>query len=155
MPAGTPSACGAPRITAELREKGRRVNRKRVELLMRAAGIQGVHLRRKVRATVPEPSDGPVEDLVGRDFTAAAPNTRYVGDITYLPVERGRFLYLASAIDLLSRRLVGWSIADHMRTELVADALQAARREHGSLRGDGAPLRPRRPVHLRGVRGFV
>ena len=67
-----------------------------------------------------------VPDLIRRDFTASAPNTRYVGDITYLPVGDGEFLYLATVLDLSSRRLAGWSIADHMRTELVADALRAA-----------------------------
>ncbi|MFF4281426.1 DDE-type integrase/transposase/recombinase, partial [Streptomyces kronopolitis] len=62
-------------------------------------------------------------DLVGRDFTASEPNTKYVGDITYLPLDGGKFLYLATVIDLASRRLAGWAIADHMRTDLVTDAL--------------------------------
>ncbi|WP_372339665.1 IS3 family transposase [Nocardiopsis sp. CC223A] len=128
-------ANGSPRITAELRERGHHVNHKRVERLMRAAGLQGIHLRTKVRTTVPAPSREPVPDLLERDFTADASNIRYVGDITYLPVEWGRFLYLATVIDLYSRRLVGWSIADHMRTSLVADALEAAARERGSLDG--------------------
>jgi transposase InsO family protein len=128
-------AYGEPRITAELRDKGHEVNHKRVERLMRAAGIVGLHLRKKVRTTVPEPSAQPVPDLLERDFTADAPNTRYIGDITYLPIEGGRFLYLATVIDLYSRRLVGWSIADHMRTSLVVNALEAARAERGSLDG--------------------
>lgn len=128
-------AYGEPRITAELRERGYEVNHKRVERLMRQAGIAGIHLRKKVRTTVPEPSASPVPDLLERDFTAAEPNTRYVGDITYLPIEGGRFLYLATVIDLYSRRVVGWSIADHMRTELVTDALEAARAERGCLAG--------------------
>ncbi|GAA1997409.1 IS3 family transposase [Nocardiopsis rhodophaea] len=132
---GEDPACGAPRITAELRDQGHRVNHKRVERLMRAAGIQGVHLRRTVRTTVPDPCDQVVPDLIGRDFTAEAPNRRYVGDITYLPLDSGRFLYLATVVDLYSRRLVGWSVADHMRAELVTDALEAARRERGCLRG--------------------
>ncbi|WP_415840940.1 IS3 family transposase, partial [Nocardiopsis rhodophaea] len=67
---GEDPACGAPRITAELRDQGHRVNHKRVERLMRAAGIQGVHLRRTVRTTVPDPCDQVVPDLIGRDFTA-------------------------------------------------------------------------------------
>ncbi len=128
-------AYGEPRITAELREQGHDVNHERVERLMRAAGIEELHPRTKVRTTACEPSDQPVPDLVGRDFTAERPNSRYVGDITYLPVEGGRFLYLATVIDLYSRRLVGWSIADHMRTELVADALEAARAERGCVAG--------------------
>jgi transposase InsO family protein len=102
---------------------------------MRSAGIVGLHLRRKVCTTVPAPDVRPVPDLIGRDFTAGAPNTRYVGDITYLPVEGGRFLYLATVIDLYSRRVVGWPVADHMRACLVADALEAAACERGSLDG--------------------
>ena len=74
-------------------------------------------------------------DLIRRDFTAPAPNQRYVGDITYLPVGDGQFLYLATVLDLCSRRLAGWSIADHMRTELVTDALRAAAATRGSLDG--------------------
>jgi len=128
-------ACGEPRITAELREQGHRVNHKRVERLMREAGIEGLHLRKKVRTTVPAPGDQPVGDLLGRDFTASAPNTRYVGDITHLPVEGDRFVYLATVIDLYSRRVAGWSMAGHMRAELVCDALEAARCERGGLNG--------------------
>lgn len=116
---------GAPRITAELREAGIEVNHKRVERVMRENGIVGVHLRKTVRTTVPEPSATPVPDLIRRDFTASAPNTKYVGDITYLPIGDGDFLYLATVLDLNSKRLAGWSIAPHMRTELVTDALRA------------------------------
>lgn len=113
---------------------------------MRRIGLQGVHLRKKVRTTIPEPEAAPVPDLLRRDFTASEPNTKYVGDITYLPVGDGQFLYLATVLDLYSRRLAGWSIADHMRTELVTDALEAAARTRGgSLDGaifhsdNGAP----------------
>lgn len=127
---------GRPRITAELRDAGVAVNHKRVGRLMRRLGITGLHLRKKVRTTIPEPSAALVPDLLERDFTAQAPNTRYVGDITYLPVGDGRFLYLATVIDLYSRRLAGWSIAEHMRTELVTDALRAAAATRGgNLRG--------------------
>jgi transposase InsO family protein len=128
---------GAPRVTAELREAGVRVNHKRVARIMRGRGIIGFHLRKKVRTTIPEPSATPVPDLLRRDFTAAKPNTRYVGDITYLPVGNGQFLYLATVLDLCSKRLAGWSIADHMRTELVTDALKAAAAARGAagLRG--------------------
>jgi transposase InsO family protein len=135
--AETDGTYGSPRVTAELRCAGRRVNRKRVERVMRERGIVGVHLRKKVRTTVPEPSATPVPDLLKRDFTAEKPNTRYVGDITYLPVGDGQFLYLATVLDLYSKRLVGWSIADHMRTELVTDALKAAAAARGG-RLDGA-----------------
>jgi transposase InsO family protein len=128
---------GAPRVTAELRDEGERVNHKRVARVMRKFNIVGLHLRKKVRTTIPEPAATPVPDLLRRDFTAIAPNTRYVGDITYLPIGDGQFLYLASVLDLYSKRLAGWSIADHMRTSLVTDALKAAAavRGVGGLRG--------------------
>lgn len=132
---------GAPRITAELNDgakEGERVNHKRVARVMRAAGIAGYVKRRKVRTTIPEPADQKVPDLLKRDFTATAPNRRYVGDITYLPLSEaagGGNLYLATVIDCYSRRLVGWAIADHMRTELVEDALKAAAATRGSLAG--------------------
>ncbi len=128
---------GSPRMTAELRAAGMKVNHKRVERVMREHGIAGLRLRKKIRTTIPEPDAAPVPDLIQRDFTAAQPNTRYVGDITYLPVGGGRFLYLATVVDLYSRRLAGWSIAGHMRTELVIDALQAAAHTRGG-RLDGA-----------------
>ncbi|MFB7600797.1 IS3 family transposase, partial [Streptomyces sp. NPDC056160] len=114
-----------------LRAEGRRVNHKRVERVMREAGIVGVHLRKKITTTVPAPDATEVPDLLQRDFTASEPNTKYVGDITYLPVGDGQFLYLATVLDLCSKRLAGWAIADHMRTELVTDALEAAARTRG------------------------
>ena len=129
---------GAPRVTAELNDgapPGQRVNHKRVARVMRAHRIAGVRLRRRVRTTIPEPADQVVPDLLERDFTAQAPNTKYVGDITYLPCGPDGFLYLATVIDCYSRRLVGWSIADHMRTDLVTDALRAAAAQRGSLTG--------------------
>ncbi len=128
---------GSPRVTAELRAAGMMVNHKRVERVMREHCIAGLRLRKKVRTTVPEPDAAPVPDLIQRDFTAGRPNTRYAGDITYLPIGGGRFLYLATVVDLCSRRLAGWSIADHMRAELVVDALQAAAQTRGG-RLDGA-----------------
>ena len=131
-------AYGAPRITAELNDGAppeERVNRKRVARVMAAHGIAGIRLRRRVRTTLSEPADQVVSDLLERDFTTDAPNRVYVGDITYLPCGGGRNLYLATVIDCFSRRLVGWSIADHMRTELVSDALTAAAAERGSLTG--------------------
>ncbi|MCY0932519.1 IS3 family transposase, partial [Streptomyces sp. H27-H1] len=128
---------GAPRVTAELRGNGVLVNHKRVARVMRAWGIVGFHLCKKVRTTVPEPSAIPVPDLLRRDFTANAPNAKYVGDITYLPIGGGQFLYLATVLDLRSKRLAGWSIADHMRISLVTDALKAAAAARGAdgLRG--------------------
>lgn len=127
---------GVPRITAELRASdGQAVNHKRVARIMRTTGLAGVRLRRRHRTTVPDPAAAKAPDLIGRDFTASAVNTKYVGDITYLPVGGGKFCYLATVIDLCSRRLAGWAIADHMRTELVTDALAAAERTRGSLAG--------------------
>ncbi len=131
-------AYGAPRVTAELNdgaEPGERVNHKRVARVMAEHGIAGIRLRRRVRTTIPEPADEQAPDLLERDFTAGAPNVKYVGDITYLPCADGSNLYLATVIDCFSRRLVGWSIADHMRTELVADALLSAAASRGSLAG--------------------
>lgn len=128
-------AYGSPRITAELREKGRRVNEKRIARIMRTFSITGIRLRRRVRTTVPDPATSPVPDLFQRDFTATEPGQKYMGDITYLPLENGEFLYLATVLDCFSRKVVGWSIADHMRTSLVADALQMAAATRGSLDG--------------------
>ena len=133
--ADSDEAYGSPRVTAELRASGVAVNHKRVERVMRERDIVGVHLRKKVRTTVPEPSATPVPDLFQRDFTAPEPNRKYMGDITYLPVGDGEFLYLATVLDCFSRRVVGWSIADHMRTALVADALRMAAATRGNLDG--------------------
>ena len=132
------NTCGAPRITAELNDNtpdGERVNHKRVARVMRENGIAGYRRRRRVRTTIPEPADQKVPDLLKRDFTAPVPNQRYVGDITYLPLSDGENLYLATVIDCYSRRLVGWAVADHMRTELVEEALKAAQTTRGNLAG--------------------
>jgi transposase InsO family protein len=102
---------------------------------MRTIGLAGVRLRRRHRTTFADQTASKAPDLIGRDFTAVAVNTKYVGDITYLPVSGARPLCLATVIDLASRRLAGWAIADHMRTELVIDALAAAERTRGSLGG--------------------
>lgn len=102
---------------------------------MRASGIKGVRLRCRHRTTVPDPATAKAPDLISRDFTADRPNTKYTGDITYLPIGGGRFCYLATVIDLASRRLAGWAIADHMRADLVTDALAAAILTRGSLAG--------------------
>ena len=133
---------GAPRITAELNAQlgdsaaaGERGNHKRVARVMRFEGIRGYMKKRRVRTTIPEPSGQKYPDLLKRDFTAERPNERYVGDITYLPLADGTNLYLATVIDCYSRRLAGWAIADHMRTELVEDALKAAAATRGSLKG--------------------
>jgi len=131
-------AYGAPRVTAELNDgapPGSRVNHKRVARVMAEHGIAGIRLRRRVRTTVPEPSDAKAPDLLQRDFTAEEPNRKYVGDITYLPLANGHNLYLATVIDCCSRKLAGWAVAEHMRTTLVTDALKATLADRGSLRG--------------------
>jgi putative transposase len=116
---------GEPRMTAELARRGRPVNHKRVRRLMAVHGLVGVHKPAKVRTTIPAEDNPPMPDLIGRRFTPAAPDVAWVGDITYIRTGEG-WLYLASVIDLGSRRLLGYSMADHMRTELVADALRMA-----------------------------
>ncbi|WP_276324245.1 DDE-type integrase/transposase/recombinase [Streptomyces albidoflavus] len=127
---------GVPRITAELREASCEVvDHKRVARIMRASGIEGVRLHRRHRTTVPSSAAAKAPDLIGRGFTAKARNKKYVGGITYLPVDGRKFLYLATAIDFASRCQTGWTIADHMRTDLVIDALAAAERTRGSLAG--------------------
>lgn len=123
-------AYGVPRVHAELRARGRPVNRKRVTRLMRSHGVVGRHLRRSKRTTIADKSAPPVPDLMMRDFTATAIDTKWCGDITYIPVGSS-WLYLATVIDICSRRVVGWSIADHMRTELVTDAIEMAVRTRG------------------------
>ena len=88
------------------------MNHKRVARVMKAIGLAGLRLRRKHRTTIPDRAAAKMPDLIGRDFTAAPVNRKYVGDITYLPLAGGKFRYLATVIDLCSRRLAGWAIAD-------------------------------------------
>ncbi|WP_442789255.1 IS3 family transposase [Kitasatospora sp. NBC_01302] len=118
-------AYGVPRITRELRDRHGVVNHKRVARLMRERGLAGRHLRRSVRTTVADRNVPPAPDLVGRVFAAPAPDVRWCGDITYLPVG-GAWMYLATVIDMHSRRVVGWSLAEHMRADLVVEAVRAA-----------------------------
>ncbi|PIM71217.1 IS3 family transposase [Streptomyces sp. JV178] len=126
---------GAPRVHAALKREGSGCGRRRVARLMRAAGLQGRHRRRRHPTTIPDPRAAVRPDLVDRDFRpdVTALNTRWCGDITYIPTEEG-WLYLATVIDIASRRVVGWATADHLRTELVADALtDACRRRRPTL----------------------
>jgi putative transposase len=119
-------AYGAPMIHAELADDhGVRVGRKRVARLMRAARLRGVTLRRYVVTTTPEPGAKPAIDLVDRQFYADGPDRLWVADITYVPTWTG-FLYLAMVLDVYSRRIVGWAMENHLRTELVLQALQTA-----------------------------
>lgn len=116
---------GAPRIRAELAASGISVGRKRVARLMREAGLQGVSRRRWATTTVRDKKVRPAPDLVERDFSAEGRDRLWVADITYIPTWAG-FLYLAVVMDAWSRRVVGWSMAPHLRTELVLDALNMA-----------------------------
>jgi putative transposase len=116
---------GAPRIHAELVATGIHCGRKRVARLMRATGIVGCHRRRPVVTTVREPEASPAPDHLQRQFVADKPNVRWTADITYVPTWAG-FLYLAVVLDVFSRRIVGWAMADHLRTELVVSALDMA-----------------------------
>jgi transposase InsO family protein len=118
---------GAPRIHAELRRRGRRHSRKRIARLMRTAGIAGKTPRRWRKTTIPDPAAAARADRIRRDFTTGASklNARWCGDITYIGTGEG-WLYLATVIDIASRRIVGYALADHLRTELVSAALANA-----------------------------
>jgi len=118
---------GAPRVHAELRRRGRCHGRKRVARLMRAAGARGRTPKRWRKTTTPDPAATARADAICRDFTADAAkvNARWCGDITYIGTWEG-WLYLATVIDIASRRVVGYAMAEHLRTELVADALDNA-----------------------------
>jgi putative transposase len=116
---------GVPRVHAELAAEGTRVGKKRVARLMGDAGLEGISRRRKKFTTVRDPNAGPAPDLVSRNFTASAPDQLWVADITYVPTWTG-FLYLSVVLDVWSRRVVGWAMDTHLRTELVLDALNMA-----------------------------
>jgi transposase InsO family protein len=116
---------GVRRMRAELAAAGHRLSHKRVWRLMRQAGLRGRHPRPWRRTTIGAAAPVPAPDLIGRDFHADAPNRRWCGDITYIKTWDG-WAYLATVIDLHSRAVVGWAIADHMRTELVTAALDMA-----------------------------
>lgn len=116
---------GSPRIHAELRAEGWQVARKRIARLMRLAGLRGVTRRKRVVTTIPSQGTRPEPDHVDRDFSAEAPDQLYVADITYVPTEAG-FLYLAIVLDVFHRAVVGWAMAQHLRTQLVLDALNMA-----------------------------
>lgn len=117
---------GTPRVHAELCARGDRHGRKRIARLMRAAGITGVSRRRAgVTTTRRDKQARPAPDLVDRNFAAAGPNRLWVADITFVPTLAG-FMFLAVVLDAWSRRIVGWAMANHLRTELVLDALDMA-----------------------------
>jgi putative transposase len=117
---------GAPRIHDELRlGLGINCGRKRVARLMRCSGIRGAYRPRKRRTTIADRNTAPHPDHVVRNFTAQAPDRLWVADITYVPTGES-FLYVATVLDVFTRRIVGWSMAEHLRTELVVAALDMA-----------------------------
>ena len=123
--AGSGGAYGSPRVAAELRRRGRRVNHKRVERLMANWGIAGVHARRRRRAKPTGDLQAAPADLVRRDFTPGAPDAIWAGGITFVPTAQG-WLHLAVVLDVGSRRLIGYSMAPDMRSRPVVDALEMA-----------------------------
>ena len=116
---------GVPRVLAELRAQGYDVGRKRVARLMAAAGLRGRRPPRWVRTTTPDPTPPAIPDRVHGQVTAPAPDVLWVGDITYVRTWEG-WLYLATVLDVFSRRVIGWAIADHLRASLVCAALRMA-----------------------------
>ena len=117
---------GAPRVHAELQGRDEKHGRKRIARLMRQAGLVGASHRHGGPVTTRRDQEArPAPDLVDRKFTASGPDQLWVADITYVPTATG-FLYLALVLDAWSRKIVGWSMADHLRTELVLDAMEAA-----------------------------
>ena len=116
---------GVHRIHVDLAEDGHRISRKRVARLMKAEGLKGVCRRKRARTTIRDSEQRPAPDLVDRDFTASGPNQLWVADITYVPTWAG-FLYLAVVLDVWSRRIVGWCMRSHLRTELILEALNMA-----------------------------
>jgi putative transposase len=126
---------GYLRVHAELRALGERCNRKRVARLMRKDGLRGcMRGRRRKHTTRQDPLAVPAPDLVERDFRATVPDRLWTADITYLPTDEG-FLYLAFILDVHSRKVVGWSMASHLRSELVAAALEMAIRRRNPSAG--------------------
>jgi putative transposase len=118
---------GSPRIHAQLKREGESVSRKRVERLMRQAGITGVAPARKIRTTVPNPADRRSDDLVKRNFTADAPNRLWVTDLTVIPTGQGP-LWLASIRDAFSRKVIAWESSDTADANLVCAVLEYALR---------------------------
>ena len=123
---------GAPRILADLREDGETISRKTVAKAMRKLGLRGICPKRWKTTTVTDGNDTYPADAVNRAWDTGVINAVWIGDITYLRTWKG-WLYLATVIDACSRRVIGWAIADHMRTDLVQDALQMAITLRGEL----------------------
>lgn len=116
---------GAARIHVELAADGHRHGRKRIARLMREAGIEGVHRRRFQRTTEQDPLSAPAADLVDRVFRVERPDALWVADITYVRTRAG-WLYVAVVVDAYSRRVVGWSMREDLKADLVVDSIQMA-----------------------------
>jgi putative transposase len=116
---------GSPRVHAELRDEGAAVGHNRIARLMRESGLRGASRRKGCWTTRRDKDARPAPDLVERKFVAQAPDRLWVADITYVPTWAG-FLYLAVVLDVFSRRIVGWAMANHLRTELILEALDMA-----------------------------
>ena len=126
---------GSPRIHAALRAEGGTASRGRVERLMRRHGIRGVAARRFRPVTTDSRHGLPIApDLLGQDFQAPAPNRVWLSDITYIATEEG-WLYLAAVLDLATRKVVGWAMREHLRTELVSAALLMAAQRQRPTKG--------------------
>lgn len=153
---------GAPRIHEELRAADIHLGRKRVARLMKAAGLRGASRRAWMVTTVRDPAALPAPDLLHRNFVGPAPNSVWVADITYIPTWAG-FLYLAVVLDTFSRRIVGWAMATHLRTELVLEALDMAigqRRpaaviHHSDQGSQGEFKRPSQHLNRRDCDGYA
>ena len=126
-------------MTAQLAREGITVNHKAVEREMARQGLAGRCSRRKIRTTRRDPSQVPAADLVRRDFTRERTDQLWIGDATYIWTDEG-WCYLATVVDACSRRLLGWSITDHLRTELCLDALLAAVAARGGRRNLAAGI---------------
>ena len=130
---------GSPRVTAQLAREGIVVNHKAVEREMARRGLAGRRSRRKIRTTRRDPSQVPAADLVRRNFARSRADELWIGDATYIWTDQG-WCYLATVVDACSRRLLGWSITDHLRTELCLDALLAAVATRGGRRNLAAGI---------------
>ncbi|MEU0375610.1 IS3 family transposase, partial [Streptomyces sp. NPDC006283] len=134
-PRASAGTYGAPHVHAALQREGQECGRRRVAGLMRAAGMQVRHRQRRHLTTIPDPRAAFRPNLIVRDFQPdpAGLDARWCGDIAYVPTKEG-WLYLATVIDIASRRVVGWATAGHLRTDRVTDAIEAACRQRGPLR---------------------
>lgn len=128
---------GSPRVHRQLKRQGEAVSRKCIESIMREGGLRGKSPRKRRPRTTDSAHAKPIApNMIERDFTAAAPNRKWVADITYVDTEEG-WLYLAAVLDCFSRRVVGWCAADHLRSELVEEAVEMAIRSRRPKPGDG------------------